>query len=89
MAVWEAIAGECGGRNRCSKMKGCWSQNQHPELVFLSEAFTRPRIMHKLAKVGLDNLERSNPNFDNSKFKMKDKFLELKKLINQVMGSGK
>jgi len=25
---------------------------KHPELVFLSEAFTRPRIMHKLAKVG-------------------------------------
>ena len=25
---------------------------RHPELIFLSEAFTRPRIMHKLAKVG-------------------------------------
>jgi len=25
---------------------------KHPELIFLSEAFTRPRIMHKLAKVG-------------------------------------
>ena len=24
----------------------------HPELIFLSEAFTRPRIMHKLAKLG-------------------------------------
>jgi starch synthase (maltosyl-transferring) len=24
----------------------------HPELVFLSEAFTRPRVMHKLAKIG-------------------------------------
>jgi starch synthase (maltosyl-transferring) len=24
----------------------------HPELIFLSEAFTRPRIMHKLAKIG-------------------------------------
>jgi starch synthase (maltosyl-transferring) len=24
----------------------------HPELVFLSEAFTRPRIMHRLAKLG-------------------------------------
>jgi len=43
----------------------------------------------KLAKVGLENLERSNPNFDNGKFKMKDRFLELKKQINQVMGSGK
>jgi len=25
---------------------------KHPELILLSEAFTRPRIMHKLAKVG-------------------------------------
>jgi hypothetical protein len=41
----------------------------------------------KLAKVGLENLERSNPLFDNNKFMMKDKFLELKKQINQVMGS--
>jgi tetratricopeptide (TPR) repeat protein len=44
----------------------------------------------KLAKVGIENLERSNPNFDNGKFGMKDKFLELKKQINAVMGgSGK
>ena len=27
-------------------------KREHPELIFLSEAFTRPRIMHKLAKVG-------------------------------------
>jgi starch synthase (maltosyl-transferring) len=27
-------------------------KQKHPELVFLSEAFTRPRIMHKLAKLG-------------------------------------
>jgi starch synthase (maltosyl-transferring) len=25
---------------------------RHPELVFLAEAFTRPRVMHKLAKLG-------------------------------------
>jgi hypothetical protein len=44
----------------------------------------------KLAKVGLENLERSNPTFDNGKHGFKDKFLELKKQINQVMGtSGK
>jgi tetratricopeptide (TPR) repeat protein len=44
----------------------------------------------KLAKVGLENLERSNPTFDNGKHGMKDKFFELKKQINQVMGtSGK
>jgi starch synthase (maltosyl-transferring) len=27
-------------------------KSKHPELIFLSEAFTRPRIMHKLAKLG-------------------------------------
>jgi starch synthase (maltosyl-transferring) len=27
-------------------------KRDHPQLVFLSEAFTRPRIMHKLAKIG-------------------------------------
>ncbi|HEX6691155.1 MAG TPA: alpha-1,4-glucan--maltose-1-phosphate maltosyltransferase [Burkholderiales bacterium] len=27
-------------------------KNQHPDLIFLSEAFTRPRIMHRLAKLG-------------------------------------
>jgi starch synthase (maltosyl-transferring) len=25
---------------------------EHPELIFLAEAFTRPRVMHKLAKLG-------------------------------------
>ena len=42
----------------------------------------------KLAKVGLENLERdSEGKLDNNKFGMKDKFFELKKQINQVMGS--
>ena len=27
-------------------------KNRNPELIFLSEAFTRPRVMHKLAKLG-------------------------------------
>jgi starch synthase (maltosyl-transferring) len=27
-------------------------KNKNPELIFLSEAFTRPRIMHRLAKLG-------------------------------------
>jgi starch synthase (maltosyl-transferring) len=27
-------------------------KSKHPELIFLSEAFTRPRVMHKLAKLG-------------------------------------
>ena len=27
-------------------------KKKHPEVIFLAEAFTRPRIMHKLAKLG-------------------------------------
>ncbi|HWA39351.1 MAG TPA: alpha-1,4-glucan--maltose-1-phosphate maltosyltransferase [Burkholderiales bacterium] len=27
-------------------------KNKHPEAIFLSEAFTRPRIMHRLSKLG-------------------------------------
>jgi starch synthase (maltosyl-transferring) len=27
-------------------------KREHPELIFLAEAFTRPRIMHRLAKLG-------------------------------------
>ncbi len=28
------------------------TQRSHPEIIFLAEAFTRPSIMHKLAKIG-------------------------------------
>jgi starch synthase (maltosyl-transferring) len=27
-------------------------KKEHPDLIFLSEAFTRPRVMHRLAKIG-------------------------------------
>lgn len=29
-------------------------KEKHPEVVFLSEAFTRPKMMHRLAKLGFD-----------------------------------
>jgi starch synthase (maltosyl-transferring) len=29
-------------------------KSKHPEVVFLSEAFTRPKVMHHLAKLGFD-----------------------------------
>lgn len=44
--------------NPHTKAFGFWEwalgelKRKHPELVFLSEAFTRPRVMHKLAKLG-------------------------------------
>jgi starch synthase (maltosyl-transferring) len=37
-ALWEWIIGEV--------------RSVHPDVIFLSEAFTRPKIMHRLAKVG-------------------------------------
>ena len=37
---WEWVIGEVRGR--------------HPDVIFLSEAFTRPRVMERLAKVGFD-----------------------------------
>ncbi|HKA44699.1 MAG TPA: alpha-1,4-glucan--maltose-1-phosphate maltosyltransferase [Burkholderiales bacterium] len=37
-AMWEWMIGEI--------------KNAHPDVIFLSEAFTRPRIMHRLAKLG-------------------------------------
>ena len=37
-ALWEWIIG---------RLKA-----DHPELIFLSEAFTRPKVMHRLAKLG-------------------------------------
>lgn len=29
-------------------------KREHPELIFLSEAFTRPKVMHRLAKLGFN-----------------------------------
>ena len=37
-AMWEWLIGEV--------------RKEHPETIFLSEAFTRPRVMHRLAKLG-------------------------------------
>ncbi len=37
-AFWEWVIGEL--------------KREHPEVIFLSEAFTRPRVMHRLAKLG-------------------------------------
>jgi starch synthase (maltosyl-transferring) len=37
-ALWEWVIGEI--------------TQKHPEVIFLSEAFTRPRVMHRLAKLG-------------------------------------
>jgi len=39
----------------------------------------------KMAKIGIENLERNQPDYDSGKFGMKDRFLELKAKIDKVM----
>ena len=48
----------------------------HPELVLLSEAFTRPRVMHKLAKIGFTQ-SYTYFTWRNSKPELTDYFVEL------------
>jgi starch synthase (maltosyl-transferring) len=48
----------------------------HPELIFLSEAFTRPRIMHKLAKLGFTQ-SYTYFTWRNTKEELVDYFTEL------------
>jgi tetratricopeptide (TPR) repeat protein len=62
-----------------------WWQSKYMVLLVLFDRGQENDL--KLAKVGLENLERSNPTFDNGKHGFKDKFFELKKQINQVMGT--
>jgi len=51
-------------------------KNKNPELIFLSEAFTRPRIMHKLAKIGFTQ-SYTYFTWRNSKLELTEYFTEL------------
>jgi starch synthase (maltosyl-transferring) len=53
-------------------------KKQHPELILLSEAFTRPRVMHKLAKLGFTQ-SYTYFTWRNSKSELIDYFTELTK----------
>jgi starch synthase (maltosyl-transferring) len=53
-------------------------KREHPELIFLSEAFTRPRIMHKLAKLGFTQ-SYTYFTWRNSKHELVEYFTELAK----------
>ena len=48
----------------------------HPELVFLSEAFTRPKVMYRLAKLGFTQSYNYFP-WRNSKLELTEYFTEL------------
>jgi starch synthase (maltosyl-transferring) len=51
-------------------------KDRHPELIFLSEAFTRPKIMHRLAKVGFTQSYTYFP-WRNTKAEVTEYFTEL------------
>jgi len=51
-------------------------KNRNPELIFLSEAFTRPRVMHRLAKLGFTQ-SYTYFAWRNSKSELIDYFTEL------------
>ncbi|KXA94822.1 hypothetical protein AKJ36_02185 [candidate division MSBL1 archaeon SCGC-AAA259I07] len=51
-------------------------REEHPEVVFLSEAFTRPKVMYKLAKVGF-NQSYTYFTWRNTKWELKQYLKEL------------
>jgi starch synthase (maltosyl-transferring) len=51
-------------------------KRKHPELIFLSEAFTRPRVMHKLAKLGFTQ-SYTYFTWRNTKFELTEYFTEV------------
>jgi starch synthase (maltosyl-transferring) len=53
-------------------------KRKHPELIFLSEAFTRPRVMHKLAKLGFTQ-SYTYFTWRNSKAELTEYFTEVTK----------
>jgi starch synthase (maltosyl-transferring) len=53
-------------------------KSQHPEVIFLSEAFTRPRIMHRLAKLGFSQ-SYTYFTWRNTKHELTEYFTELSK----------
>jgi len=51
-------------------------QRKHPEVIFLAEAFTRPKVMHRLAKVGFSQ-SYSYFTWRNTKAELIEYFTEL------------
>ncbi|MBM3357644.1 MAG: DUF3416 domain-containing protein [Betaproteobacteria bacterium] len=61
-AFWEWLIGEV--------------RREHPETIFLSEAFTRPKVMHRLAKLGFNQSYTYFP-WRNAKLELIEYFTEL------------
>src|SRR3569623_873437 len=61
-ALWEWIIGEV--------------RREHPDVIFLAEAFTRPKVMHRLAKLGFSQSYNYFP-WRNTKWELTEYFTEL------------
>jgi len=62
LAFWEWLIGEV--------------KKEHPDVIFLSEAFTRPKVMYRLAKVGFTQ-SYTYFAWRNTKWELRDYFTEL------------
>ena len=62
-------------------------KKKHPEVIFLSEAFTRPRIMHKLAKLGFTQ-SYTYFTWRNTKAELTEYFTELTSSESRASTSG-
>jgi len=60
-----------------------WWMSRYNVLAILYERGEQSDL--KLAKVGLENLERNNPNFDGGRFGMRGRFLDLKQKIAEAL----
>jgi starch synthase (maltosyl-transferring) len=61
-AFWEWLIGE--------------TQRRHPDVLFLAEAFTRPKVMHRLAKLGFSQ-SYTYFTWRNTKYELTEYFTEL------------
>jgi starch synthase (maltosyl-transferring) len=66
--LWERLIGEV--------------KEQHPDVIFLSEAFTRPKVMHRLAKLGFSQ-SYTYFTWRNTQHELREYFTEL------CMGAGR
>ena len=63
-------------RSRSGNGRSRGSSAQHPDVIFLSEAFTRPKVMHRLAKLGFSQ-SYTYFTWRNTKHELTEYFTEL------------
>ena len=63
-------------------------KQEHPEAIFLSEAFTRPRVMHRLAKLGFSQ-SYTYFTWRNTRHELTEYFTELDPASTRASTSGR